>query len=140
MDDQTYTKLKSINDRLWPADYKSGSPVALTPTGKLSEEEWVWVKSVIAEESLVTEMFSANMFGGYGMRLYTHPVYPGAPTDQVLCLVEGNLPGDRPEKVPGCGCDRAWEEFSQFTHSEKNREWLRTYKKPEPRSRGYYDY
>lgn len=38
------------------------------------------------------------------------------------------------------GRDDAWELFSKYTHSEKNREWLKQYGLRPSRERSSYDY
>lgn len=139
-----------LDERLWPENYKSESPVAMTATRKLTPKEWEDIKYAIGAHELMTNMFCANMFGGYGMYVYGPPQIVGEVPDIILTLVEDNLPEltrfeemegkTRVKRLPGCGSDFAWEEFSQFTHSEQNIEWLKYFKLELPRSRGHYDY
>lgn len=139
-----------IDKKLWPENYKSESPVAMTATRKLSSKEWDDIKYAIGDYELMTNMFCANMFGGYGMYIYDEPKFPGVTPAVILTLVEDNLPEltrfeemegkVRTPRLPGCGSDFAWEEFSQFTHSAQNIEWLKYFKLEPPKSRSHYDY
>lgn len=143
-------ELIKIQDRLWPKDYKSESPVALTATRKLTSDEWAHIKYAIGAHELMTNMFCANMFGGYGMNIYDEPRFVGFTPDIILTLVEDNLPEltrfeqlegkTREKRTPGAGSDYAWEEFSQFTHCEQNLKWLKFFNLEPPKSRGHYDY
>lgn len=139
-EDRDYLML--LHDRLWPKDYQSESIVATTPAGQLTEQEWGNVQAAIERNLMVTSMFSSNMFGAYGMYILEHEPFPGTKPQLRLTLVEGNLPPvENPKpKFPGSGRDEAWEAFSRFTHSERNKGWLKRYKMEAPRGRGSYDY
>ena len=151
----TIAWLKELQGSLWPEDKRDQwqGVVWVDAYRELTKTEWAKVQEAIAEHKLVCEMFSASMFGAYGMSLYEHPAYPGLPAEHILRLVEGHLPGptrqdalmgrheSRPaRKTPGSGLDDAWEAFSAYTHSEVNRGWLARYGLREPKSRGSYDY
>jgi len=144
--------LKSLQESLWPKDRKNGSPVKLEAHRQLTHEEKKRVFGLIETHGLVVEMFSSNMFGGYGIAVYDHEPYPHTGPQHLLTLTEDNLPwrsrlsridGETkpgPDKFPGCGRDDAWELFSKYTHSEQMRAWIKQYKLHAPRERSHYDY
>jgi len=93
--------LRKLDRELWPKS-KGQNPVKQD----LTREEFERVLACIAKYKLVAEMYSTNMFGGYGMRLYEHEPYPDH--------IAGNVKEMSP-RLPGCGRDDAWEIFSKFT-------------------------
>jgi len=144
------TKGEKVRDHFFPESRKTPEPKP--PKELLTQEELDRILDLVREHKLLTSMFSSNMFGGYGMHVYEHEPYPGTGPSKLIAITEDHLPpptrleravGDgekRPKKHPGCGRDDAWEMFSPFTHSEQNREWLKSYKMEPPRDRTYYDY
>ena len=148
--------LRDLNSEVWKEEVSyitSPHPrkiVSLVVARPLTKQEADRVLACVEEEGLLTEMCSDSMFGGYRMILYDHPPCIGIPPIQVFHFSEKMLPpfdrydrlvGEKPpEKKPGCGEDRAWELFSRYTHSEKNRKWLEYYGMGAPRERYYYDY
>lgn len=131
--------LRAVHNRLWPAQVGSLRPRRDPPPKQLSQTELEGILGVIQERSLITSMFCSGMFGGYGMNVYEHEPFPGAGPLLLLALAENHLPGTC-VKRPGEGRDDAWEIFSRFTHSEKNAQWLQSYRMDPPRSRTFYDY
>ena len=143
--------LKELHQRLWPPHHKSNG-IVLEAYRQLTHEELERVLGLIETHTLLTSMVSIGMFGGFGMRVYEDPPAFGMPPEQVLFLHEGHLPpptrlqralGDAPEpkpRVPGCGKPEAWDLFSRYTHSEKNRKALAYFKMDPPREQSYYDY
>ena len=144
--------IKDLEKSLWPKDRKNPNPVKLEAHRQLTHDERDRVFKDIETFGLVVEMFSSNMFGGYGIAIYEHELYPHTGPQYLLAITEDNLPppsrleratGDSPKvakKVPGSGRDDAWELFSKFTHSDQMREWVDQYKLNKPRERDYYDY
>jgi hypothetical protein len=148
--------LRDLNSELWKEEVSYvTSPrlkkvVSLVVARPLTKQESDQVFACIEGDGLLTEMTSDSMFGGYCMLLYDHPPCFGVTPIKLFDLSERVLPpfdrydrlgGELPaEKKPGCGTDRAWELFSRYTHSEKNRKWLEYYGMGPPRERGYYDY
>jgi hypothetical protein len=146
--------LKAVHAELWPDQHIKKNEVShrikLTAHRPLTHVEFSRVLELIDARSLLTQMFSTSMFGGYGMHVYEHEPFPNTAPMLLLMLIEDHLPdphrlavaeGDtRHIKRPGAGRDDAWESFSKFTHSERNIEWLKGYKMELPRDRSYYDY
>jgi len=144
------TKGEILRDNIFPEARTAPEPKV--PREMLTHEELERVLNLVQECKLLTSMFSSNMFGGYGMKVYEHEPFPGTGPVLLLAIAEDHLPpptrleraagGARKpkKKVPGCGRDDAWELFSPITHSDQNREWLKGYKMDPPRERGYYDY
>ncbi len=144
--------LKALQGSLWPENRKKNSPVKLEAHRLLTYEEKDRLFHDIETYSLVVEMFSSNMFGGYGIYVYAHELYPHTGPDFLVAITEDNLPpssrlervtGDAaplPKKVPGCGRDDAWDLFSKYTHTEQMKEWVKLYKLKPPREQSYYDY
>jgi hypothetical protein len=144
--------LKALQESLWPEDRKNASPVKLEAHRLLTDEERDRLFKDIETYSLVVEMFSSNMFGGYGIHVYAHELYPHTGPDFLLAITEDNLPPrnrfervteDKPparKKVPGSGQEEAWDLFSKYTHSERMKEWVKLYKLKPPREQSYYDY
>ncbi len=122
--------LQALHKRLWPAQ---GTQPVLSPM------ELTSVLSVVQDRSLLTNMFCSGMFGGYGMHILEHELFPGVGPVHLLSLDEKHLPGPC-VKRPGEGRDDAWEVFSRFTHSERNVQWLKGYRMDLPRPRTSYDY
>jgi hypothetical protein len=164
MDDIAW--LKQLQEDLWPPEPLQSWPldfgerkvkikIKLEATRTLTQEEFQRIFACIEKYKLIAEMFSSNMFGGYGMRLYEHEPYPCTGAQFLITLVEDHLPvptrydriADNVEKKPeplrrgqGCGREDAWAVFSPITHSAHNREWLKRYGLPEPHYQSYYDY
>jgi len=145
--------LKALQESLWPKNRKNDSPVKLEAHRLLTYEERDRLFKDIETFGLVVEMFSSNMFGGYGIAIYAHELYPHTGPDHLVTITEDNLPppsrlerasGDAPpeppKKVPGCGRDDAWELFSKYTHTDQMKVWVKQYKLEAPRSQSYYDY
>jgi hypothetical protein len=150
--DEERTWLKELQESLWPETRKNNSPVKLEAHRQLKDEERDRVFKILDTHLLVVEMFSSNMFGGYGIAVYDHEPFPHAGPLHLLTLTEDNLPPWRtrferiegkeslPKKVPGCGRDDAWELFSKYTHTPQMKEWIKQYKLNPPREQSYYDY
>jgi hypothetical protein len=144
--------LQNLNESLWPANHKAkDSPVSVKAYRLLTHEELDQLTAILDKEVTVNEMVCTNMFGGYGMIVHAHELYPGTGAEELLYLTEGNLPPPsrferdveafrEKDRVSGSGSTRAWNYFSKYTHSKKNRAWLKGYKLPAPQSRGHYDY
>lgn len=95
----------------------------------------------VKTHKLLTQMFCCNMFGGYGIDIFEHELYPGAEPNHLLRLTEDHLPKIKDEKKKsGEGRKCAWDLFSKFTHSKENIEWLKYYKMELPHDRSFYDY
>lgn len=147
--------LKELHEKLWAPAEKPltfASPVAVQAQRRVTQGDLERAFECIEKHELVTEMFSSNMFGGYGMSVYAPPIFLEVPLERIFWIVEENLPTptrydyingtvkDRPKKTPGSGRDDAWEMFSKYTHSEKNQAWLKRFKLAPSRERSYYDY
>lgn len=146
--------LWALNQDLWPEDFRFGSMEHLKHRARrtLSLAELQRVCQIIEEDQLITSMFSASHFGGYGMRVYEDPVFSGDRPQLNLTLTEDHMPPtetweiltgterDIPSKHPGRGRSDAWELFSRYTHSERNQTWLRMYGLPKSEPREHYDY
>ncbi len=142
--------LKELEVELWPKKQREEGR-ANTPHGavqiklhakrRLTKEEWGRVCRTILEEKLVVEMVGTNMFGGVGIVVYEHPVQPGMDHEYVLTLTQDHLPGEEdPKPTLGSCLRKAWEVFSEFTHSDQNKAWLKKYGLAEPREAPGYDY
>jgi len=143
--------MRELHARLWP---KHGDNCSLDwkPEGELPQLDFDRVLKVIKTHRLLTQMFPSKMFGGYGMRIYEHPIFPGLPPTKLLSITEDHIPGPTqydhltgeakplPKRKPGEGRTDAWETFSQFTHTEQNRRWLRGYGMTDSSPRADYDY
>lgn len=159
--DEDLAWLRALHASLWPPGHKNVDVVAYRASRTLTYEEWARVEPLVVELPLVANMFSANMFGGYGMELLAHEAYPGTGPSSVLTLIETHFPNplwsERPtlyERVAnpdletrgavmrrsGCGRDDIWALFSKHTHAARNREWLSGYRMDAPRDRSSYDY
>lgn len=141
------TWLKELHAELWPPQpprYDNRGRrvpvIKLEAKRQLSADEWQRVCRALVEHKLIAEMIVTNMFGGVGVVLYEHPVYPGLPAEGLITLTEEHLPGREPEPTGGCCSREAWQVFSEFTHTEQNLEWLKRYGLRLPQNPGYYDY
>lgn len=142
--------LKDLHRDLWPEDKKKHNGPGMVAYRVLTTGEVQEVVRIIRERQLLTYMISTSMFGGYGMEVFAHPAYPGMPPEHLLIIIEDHLPRHTrydelmgrslPEKKAGCGREDAWVLFSQFTHSDQNRVWLRHYNMRPPQDRSFYDY
>ncbi len=148
--------LQALNEELWPPltvdERRAGKGrIKLEASRTLQWTEFQQVLKLVDERRLLTSMFSSGMFGGYGMSVWEHELFPGSGPTPILRLVEDNLPDPHRlqvregydkhvRKEPGVGRDDAWESFSKFTHSETNKEWLKSYRMDPPRERSHYDY
>jgi hypothetical protein len=146
--DEDIKWLLDLHADLWLPCFQRG--INLSASRVLTQVELDEAVRIIEARDLLTSMTS-GMFGAYGMKIYTHPSFPGTPPAQVLLLVQGHIPGRSrydvlrgaetpPKPAPGCGRDDAWKLFSKFTHSEQNRGWLKMYGMSAPRNQSYYDY
>lgn len=146
LDDDTRAWMKALGKELPAASRWEDAKRILT------YEERDRIFATVESCNLLTSMFSKGMFGGFGISIYEHPVYPGAPPTRLLWLTEDNLPPPsrfdrvggkqlkRTRPGPGCGFDDAWELFSKYTHSTRNHGWLVAYRMDLPQDRSYYDY
>lgn len=153
--------LKKLQEDLWPPkparkkrfDPYAGPEIKLEAKRTLMREELERVLACIEKHKLIAEMFSSNMFGGYGMSLYDHELYPGTGAQFLVAIIEdhmpvatrydhisGNLPPEPTRRGQGCGREDAWKVFSKYTHSPENVEWLAKYKLQPSRYQSYYDY
>lgn len=136
--------LRELQKELWPTPVGSGNTIKIKAKRPLTADEVKIILKTIKQEKLLTEMFSANMFGGYGMDVYEHESYPGTGPVFLLRITEYDLPKEMNSQLGkpsgGCGSTDAWELFSQYTHSKQNREWLKMYNYPAPQERYHYDY
>jgi hypothetical protein len=149
--DEERAWLRALQTALWPKS-RPKDRFEIDASRPLTFLEFERVRKLIETRGLVTSMFSSSMFGGYGMDVYEHEPFPGTGPLHLLRLVEGNHPDPHPLEVSETGYDRhirkpggvgrddAWESFSKFTHSERNREWLQGYMMDLPKERSYYDY
>lgn len=139
------TWLRSLQTEIWSEEIEGdGSRVLLR---HLTYPEVSRIKEVVEQEGLLTSMTEDSLLGGYGMRIYDHPVSPGVPPVRLFYFSERILPEytrwdcllDR-DPPAHLGRDDAWEMFSKYTHSDQNRKWLKMYGMKPPEPRGYYDY
>lgn len=157
--------LRKLQNDLWPSKPKperslfnrrsDGDDITIKLEAKrtLTKEEFERVLGSIEKHKLIAEMFSTSMFGGYGMKLYDHELYPGTGAQFLVSLIEdhlpvatrydhisGNLPEEPKRRGQGCGREDAWKVFSKFTHAEQNVEWLTKYRLQPSQYQSYYDY
>lgn len=142
--DYELSALKELNKSLFPTPQGGGNGIKLKAVRKLTAKEVQVIFEVIEHCNLLTSMFSANMFGGYGINVYDHESYPGTGPTHLLTITEFDLPPEMNAKdgqaAMGSGSEDAWNLFSKYTHSDQNRAWLKMYKMSEPQERYYYDY
>jgi hypothetical protein len=158
--------LKKLDSSLWPPDHKNGV-VSLEASRDLTNEEYETLTRILDEGNVVVEMICTNMFGGYGIRVYEHESYPGVGLQYLCCVTEDHLPSEhtrferdlleegkggvlpKPSRykkleesghVAGEGSTRAWNYFSRYTHTDKQREFCKKYKLGAPQPRSHYDY
>lgn len=136
--------LRELQKELWPTPHGSGNGIKIKAKRPLTASEVKTIFNAIEQEKLLTEMFSANMFGGYGMDVYEHESYPGTGPVFLLRITEYDLPKELNSQLGkpsgGSGSTDAWNLFSKYTHSAQNKEWLQMYKLPAPQERYHYDY
>lgn len=161
LSDEDRTWLKQLDAELWPAPKTDADrdrlTIVLQAERLLGHGEVERIFAIVETAPLVTEMFSKGMFGGYGIALMEHELYPHTGPTRLLSIIEDHLPPPKgptvydhllgtakptlkPKKHPGCGTDQAWELFSKYTHSPQNSEWLKQYKMRAPEERYHYDY
>jgi hypothetical protein len=70
--------LRELEVDLWPPDHKH-NVFSMKVSRELTKAELKHVFRIIKEHKLLTHMFSAGMFGKYGMEIAEHPPCPGAP-------------------------------------------------------------
>jgi hypothetical protein len=146
--------LKALEEALWPPKHKNGV-VSLEASRKLSEEEYETLTRILEEDRVVVEMVSTNMFGGYGICLYEHEMYPHTGAQYLCCIIEGHLPATKtryerevpskgskgePDRIPGSGSTRAWDYFAKYTHTPAMKAFCIKYRLKQPEARYNYDY
>lgn len=134
--------LRELNKDLW--DNPARKDLKVQARRILTAQEIDLIFQTIEAHNLMTDMFSANMFGGYGMDVYQHEPYPGTGPQFIFRMTEYELPPEMNAKFGkasgGSGSNDAWKLFSKYTHSQQNKEWLAMYKMEAPKYRSYYDY
>jgi hypothetical protein len=125
------------------------------PREKVTREELAEVFGIVERAPLMTVMVAHGMFSGIGVTLYEHELFPGSGPEPILTLADTHLPrlndrtvyehmmGVPPKTSPGKPGDvhaEAWEFFTKFTHTPKNREWLTRYKITMSFDRVAYEY
>lgn len=68
---------KKLMDEVWVPSEEG--VVSLKPARGLTAEEWSEILRRTQEDPLVVEMIMTSMFGGVGVRLYSHPEFQGCP-------------------------------------------------------------
>lgn len=137
--------LQKLNDKLWPKEQREKGragkvQLKLEAKRELSEAEWARVRKAIEAHKLVVEMIGTNMFGGVGIRLFTHPPVPGVDeADLVLILTEEHVFGDIGATGGNCNPE-AYEAFFELANTEDNRRWCKQYKLKLPREQTHYCY
>lgn len=132
--------LLRLNDKLnyWTAVDRFGLQSFLPTESVLSDEEWERVERLIREHELPCEM--TTMWGfSYRLHVLDHSPVPQALPESLL-LVHARQTPFFDEKDRERSSNEAWERFSAFTHSERNREMARFYGIREPMPRGRYEY
>ncbi|KKN65749.1 hypothetical protein LCGC14_0478880 [marine sediment metagenome] len=132
--------LKDLEEKLWKElgpDKFDRSWIVESDT-HLTISQLNRIFKLIRQHKLVTSI-GCGTFGlmGYTMSIYEHEVCPGTGAECLLSITDKHMPkkSERQE-----GLNFTWKKFSQFTHSEENKEWLRKYRFEAPKQRSYYDY
>lgn len=113
--------------------------VSLEPARGLTEEEWSEILRRTQEDPLVVEMIMTSMFGGVGVRLYSHPEFPGLPPSFLFTVTERMLPGQSLKAPSGGAASReAYQVFYDLASTAKNKAWVKDYKLRAPG--GFVDY
>lgn len=147
--------LKALQKDLWPEEKPLPLLISLEAIRILTEEEYERLTRILDEKNLVVGMICTSMFGGYGVKLYEHEVYPHTGAQHLLSLTEDHLPPERTrferdfssEKATvsdrpggGRGSNRAWLYFSRYTHTPEMMSYCKRYGLQIPFPRSYYDY
>lgn len=140
MTEATQAFFQQLQDQLW----KSHAPAGPRAVGynevvrKLTDEEWDRVKAVIVEENILCQMGNADFGFNLAMYLFKCPLYPGPSPEWVLKVAAQHLPWWGQEK--DSHWNRSWEEFKQFTHSDKNTKILKFFGMEAPQPKTHYEY
>ncbi len=126
------------------------------PRELVTREELTRIFKIVEEAPLLTALFSHGYICGVGITLYEHELFPGAGPQELFHLTDDHLPrlDDRsvyevlrgaPPKPPrkhamGDVRGDVWELFTKYTHSQRNREWLKQYKIQMRFDKHSYDY
>ena len=110
--------------------------------------EFERIQRLIEDEPLMTRMTSSNFAFDFCVDLFEHPVTPGVEPMHLLSISEKHLPAPSgleraladDNGVAWNRSDFAWETFSQYTHSDLNRQWLDFYGWAAPQERHHYEY
>ena len=145
--------LQELEKDLWPKDHKNGV-VSLEASRPLTVPEFKRLNQILKSGSVVVEMISTNMFGGYGIQIYEHEPYPHTGPLYLACVTEDHMPLRKGEVIrpghhrkldekghpSGSGSTRAWNYFSKYTHTKVMEGWCAKYKLHKPEKRYHYDY
>lgn len=132
--------LERLHKEIWehhsgPASY--GTQYWSTEKRRLTDEELAKVLEVAKTHPCT--IYNACMGFGIGMTIWSHPLYPGLPTEGLFHLTSLHLPG-----VPVSGHDhfhKGWEIFSAVALRPENVAWCKELKLEEPRDdKWHYDY
>jgi len=108
---------------------------------KLTYEEWGLVQDLIRAHDLIVVPRNACMGFGCAITVYEErpPVYPGVPPmpKKLIDITQDQLPAgpDGPKRF-----DRAWDQFSVFTHTDRNKERAKREGFGEIRDKFHYEY
>jgi hypothetical protein len=115
------------------------------PRELLTKEEMDRAFALIDSAPLLTVLCRTGMFGGVGIKLYAHEVYPGTGPEHLLTIAEQHIvrmwdrtryehmqgvpPRGRPKRKSSGDClDEAWNLFTKYTHTPQNRRWIEHYR------------
>jgi len=151
MDDLAW--LQEFETRIWPQEGQSGGLFWDVPT--ITADELIRICEIIRRAELVVVLWTYGPLGGIGMSLYAHEAFPGTGPEEVFRIKDKHIPQpsrtwherllDAPaveveKRSAGCIRQDVWELFSRYSHTERNREWLKRYGLKMRFERTYYDY
>jgi hypothetical protein len=136
--------------------FRGSEPKFAKPRAKLTRQEVLRIFQLVEEADLFTMLYSSGTICGVGIIIFEHEQFPGTGPEELLHFSEEHLPesgvpsvydrlkGKKPPKkkarAPG-DCDPdAWELFTKFTHTEKNRRWIDQYGLEMHFDKQHYDY
>lgn len=90
LSDEDRAWLKALNAELWPPTDKR---IKLADEwGKITREDLERALALIEPSPLVTTLYCSGMFGGVGITLFEHELYPGTRPVELLSISEQMVP------------------------------------------------
>lgn len=139
LSDEDRAWLKALNAELWSTNER----IKLADEWKkIPREDLERALALIEPTPLVTTLYCSGMFGGVGITLFEHELYPGTGPERLLNISEQmvprldvrsvyehlrGVPSRFRERKGGSFRQDCWDLFTSYAFTPRNEEWCKMY-------------